>query len=104
MKKPKTRKGTPQKAVRKRKGARRRWPHARIARLWRAGKTIAQIAKAIGRIEKRPDPFHAMRNCLRTMHQQGYRDEKGNTVKLPYRADRKAVKATKGGHHIPAES
>ena len=97
MKKPSK---TTKKATRpaKRKTAKRRpVPYQKIADLWAQEKTIPQIAKAIGRVGKGDDPYHALRVALTKMH-KGYRDFKGDLVKLPHRVSQKTVKlATKAG-------
>jgi hypothetical protein len=70
------------------------FPYARVARLWKNGRTIAEIAERIGRVEKgKDDPYHSLRNFLRIMH-RGYRDQKGNFVKLPYRVPKSTVRAS----------
>jgi hypothetical protein len=77
--------------MRKKKNA--PFPYSRVARLWNNGRTIAEIAERIGRVEKdKDDPYHSLRNFLRIMH-RGYRDSKGNLVKLPYRVSKSTVKA-----------
>jgi hypothetical protein len=54
--------------------------------MWSKGKTLSEIAKAIGRFnDKSDDPCHALRVVLTRMH-AGYRDKLGKVVKLPYRA------------------
>jgi len=68
------------------------FPYARVARLWKNGRTIEEIAERIGRVEKgKDDPYHGLRNFLRIMH-RGYRDRKGNVVKLPYRVPESTVR------------
>ena len=73
---------------------RREFPIDRIARMWSAKKTIAQIARAIGRFdEKNPiRSLHAVRDCLRRMH-KGYVDSRGRLVKLPHRVSPGTVRA-----------
>jgi hypothetical protein len=71
------------------KGAQRRpFPYEEVGRMWAKGKTIAEIAKAIGRVGKGKDPYHALRVFLTRMH-RGYRNSEGNLVKLPYRISEK---------------
>ena len=72
----------------------RKFPIERIAKLWSAGKTIAVITRAIGRFdEKNPvRSLHAVRNCLRRMH-NGYVDARGRFVKLPHRVAPATVRA-----------
>jgi hypothetical protein len=75
------------------KRMRKPFPYSRVARLWKNGRTIAEIAKRIGRAEKgKDDPYHSLRNFLRIMH-RGYRDREGNLVKLPYRVPKSTVRA-----------
>ena len=73
----------------------RPFPQLKIAKLWEQGKTIAAIARAIGRIDKNnpKDPYHTMRNCLYRMH-KGYVDASGRTVKLPHRVSAATVRAS----------
>jgi hypothetical protein len=72
----------------------RKFPLERIALMWSAKKTIAQIARAIGRFdEKYPTrSLHAVRDCLRRMH-KGYVDARGRLVKLPHRVSPATVRA-----------
>lgn len=72
----------------------RPFPYARIARMWSAKKTIAQIARAIGRFDKKNPKrsLHAVRDCLRRMH-KGYVDARGHLVKLPHRVSPATVRA-----------
>ena len=67
------------------------FPYDLVARLWERGKTIADIAERIGRIDRNRedgDKYHTMRVFLMRMH-AGYKDRSGKIVKLPYRASRK---------------
>ena len=91
------------KTARKRKAVKRRpFPYAKVAVLWGEGKTIAEIAKAIGRVGKGNDPHHALRVVLTRMH-RGYKDEQGKVVKLPHRISRKTLRlATKAGKRASA--
>jgi hypothetical protein len=73
------------------------FPYDLVARLWAKGKTIAEIAERIGRIDRSRedgDKYHTMRVFLMRMH-AGYKDRDGKIVKLPYRASRKVVRAAK---------
>jgi hypothetical protein len=73
-----------------------------IAKLWAEEKTIPEIAKAIGRVGKGDDRYHALRVVLTHMH-EGYRDSKGEIVKLPHRISQKTLKlATKAGKRASA--
>jgi hypothetical protein len=97
MKKPSKRLKKAALAVKPKLAKRRRFPYARIAKLWALEKTIPQIAKAIDRVGKGDDPYHSLRVALTKMH-RGYTDTKGNVVKLPHRVSQKTVKlATKAG-------
>ena len=85
---------TPKKAVRpaKHKTAKRKpVPYEKIAEMWAEKKTIAEIAKAIGRVGKGDDPYHSLRVTLTKMH-KGYKNSEGNVVKLPHRVSRKTLK------------
>lgn len=75
----------PDVKVRRRK-QRRPFPYPRVERMWEQGKTIKQIAHAIGLIDKHnpKDPYHSLRNFLHRMH-KGYRNGNGKMVKLPHR-------------------
>lgn len=72
------------------------FPYMRAARLWAQGKTIAVIAKRLGRIDTNNpgDPYHQLRNFLRRMH-AGYRDARGRLVRLPYRVSTHTVKLSR---------
>ena len=69
---------------------RRPFPYAKVAAMWAAGKTIPQIAAAIGRVGDGEDRFHAVRVHLTLMH-RGYRTPDGKLVKLPYRIGKKTL-------------
>ena len=75
----------------------RPFPYVTIARMWSAGKTIAAIARAIGRVDKNnpKDPYHSLRNCLYRMHTFGYRNRTGHLVRLPHRVSAKTVRAAR---------
>lgn len=81
----------------------RKFPLNRIAKLWSAKKTIAQITRAIGRFDtKNPvRSLHAVRDCLRRMH-NGYVDARGNLVKLPHRVSPKTVRACRKAGYMAA--
>jgi hypothetical protein len=76
--------------------ARRPFPYLKVARLWDKNKTIAEIARATGRVDKRnpKDPYHSLRNFLRVMH-IGYMDATGRMVRLPYRVSPGTVRASR---------
>ena len=69
---------------------RRPFPYAKVAEMWAQEKTIPEIAKAIRRVGKGHDKFHALRIFSSKMH-KGYRDRTGNIVKLPYRISPKTL-------------
>ena len=80
----------------------RPFPYAKVAEMWAQEKTIPEIAKAIRRVGKGDDKFHALRIFLSKMH-KGYRDPKGDIVKLPYRVSAATVKlAVKAGKRASA--
>jgi hypothetical protein len=60
---------------------RRPFPYLKVAKLWGKNKTIAEIARAVGRVDKHnpKDPFHSLRNFLRIMH-VGYVNANGRIV------------------------
>jgi len=81
---------------------RRPFPYSKVAMMWNEGKTIAEIAKAIGRVGEGNDPYHALRVVLTRMH-RGYENAEGKTVKLPHRISRKTLRlATKAGKKASA--
>lgn len=73
-------------------------PYTRIAKLWAMGKTITEIAKAVGRYRRDSiDPCHSMRVTLTKMH-AGYKNDLGRVVRLPHRVSKKTVRlATAAG-------
>ena len=81
---------------------RKPFPYARVLKLWRAGKSSMEIAKAIGRYDsKAADPMHSFRVTLTRFH-KGVRID-GKLVKLPHRVSKKALKlATKAGKKAAA--
>ncbi len=92
----KTQKKAARPAKRKRATS-RPFPYEQVAKMWAQEKTIPEIAKAIGRVGKGDDKFHALRIFLSKMH-KGYRNAEGNVVKLPYRVSATTVKlAIKAG-------
>jgi hypothetical protein len=85
------------KKAKARPALRRPFPYAEVARMWADGKTIAEIARAIGRVGTGNDPYHSLRVFLTRMH-HGYMNAEGKLVKLPYRIGRKTLRlATKAG-------
>jgi hypothetical protein len=65
--------------------------------MWAKRQTIAEIAKAIGRVGNGKDRYHDLRVALTRMH-RGYRNPEGKLVKLPYRVSKKTLRlAVKAG-------
>ena len=80
----------------------RPFPYAEVAEMWAQERTIPEIAKAVGRVGKGHDPYHALRVALTKMH-KGYKDKSGNIVRLPHRVSPKTLKlATKAGRKASA--
>jgi len=89
----------------KKRSKRKPFPYLKVAELWEKGKTISEIAKAIGRTDKRRedgDQYHSLRNFLRRMHAIGYTNAQGELTKLPYRVSRATVRRAKAAKHSPA--
>jgi hypothetical protein len=90
----------------KKRTKRKRFPYWRVAKLWERGKTIAEIAKATGRIDKGRedgDQYHSLRNFLYRMHSVGYTNAQGELVKLPYRVSKATVRlSSKAGKKASA--
>jgi hypothetical protein len=76
---------------------RRPFPYERVLRMWKAGKTLETIARAVGRYQpKADDPLRSFRIGLTRFH-KGVRIN-GKLVKLPYRVSKSSVKlAIKAG-------
>ena len=74
----------------------RPFPYERVAKMWKEGMTIAQIARAVNRVDKNnpSDPYHSLRNFLHRMH-KGYTNGRGKTVKLPHRVSKAALRAAR---------
>ena len=88
--------------VNRKRATNRPLPYAKVAEMWAQGKTIPEIAKAIDRVSKGDDKYHALCIFLSRMH-KGYRNAEGNVVKLPYRISRKTLKlAVKAGKRASA--
>jgi len=85
-----------------RKPQRKPFPYARVLKMWKAGKSSMEIAKAIGRYDsKAADPMHGFRVTLTRFH-KGVRIN-GKLVRLPHRVSKKALKlATKAGRKAVA--
>jgi hypothetical protein len=96
---------SPKKAPAKKVAAKRQrqpFPYARVLKMWKAGKSSMEIAKAIGRYDsKAADPMHSFRVTLTRFH-RGVRID-GKLVKLPHRVSKAALKrATKAGRKAAA--
>ena len=81
---------------------RRAFPYQQVLKMWKAGKTLEKIARAVGRYQKdTDDPLHAFRVSLTRFH-KGVRID-GKLVKLPHRVSRKTLKlAVKAGKKAAA--
>jgi hypothetical protein len=94
---------TPKKAARpasRKPVTSKAFPYAKVAEMWAQEKTIPEIGKAIGRVSKGDDPYHSLRVALTKMH-KGYKNSKGDVVKLPHRMSRAAVAAcAKAGKRV----
>jgi integrase/recombinase XerD len=62
-----------------------RFPHTSVAKMWEQGMAMKEIAIAIGRVDEGDDPYHTVNVALTRMHRVGYKNERGERVKLPYR-------------------
>ncbi len=84
------------------KPQRKLFPYGRVLKMWKAGKSSMEIAKAIGRYDsKAADPMHSFRVTLTRFH-KGVRID-GKLVKLPHRVSKAALKrATKAGKKAAA--
>jgi hypothetical protein len=86
---------TAMRETKHRRKQRRPFPYARLAKMWAAGKSIATIARALGRIDKHnpKDPYHSLRNFMYQLRKHAYRDENGALLKLPYHVGTSTRKA-----------
>jgi hypothetical protein len=77
---------------------RREFPYQTVLKVWKAGKTLETIARAVGRYQpKADDPLRSFRVSLTRFH-KGVKLN-GRLVKLPYRVSHKTVKlAVKAGN------
>jgi hypothetical protein len=76
----------------------RQFPYEKAAKLWGQGKTIAQIGRAIKRVDKDSptgDLYHSLRNFLYRMYTRGYKNKSGRLVRLPYRVSQRTVRAAR---------
>jgi hypothetical protein len=84
------------KAVSKRRY--KSFPYEKVAQMWGAGKSIAQIGHSIKRVDKDSptgDLYHSLRNFLYRMHSRGYKNKSGRLVRLPYRVSVRTVRAAR---------
>src|SRR5579864_9298910 len=75
-----------------------KFPYQKVAQMWGAGKSIAQISHAINRVDKGSptgDLYHSLRNFLYRMHSRGYKNKSGRLVRLPYRISARTVRAAR---------
>lgn len=75
----------------------RKFPYVRVAKMWKKGRTIAEIARAVNVVDKdnpNGDLYHSLRNFLYRMH-RGYKDEQGCFVRLPHRVRPKTVRLSR---------
>jgi hypothetical protein len=74
----------------------RPFPYLRVAKMWKTGMTIPQIARAVNRVDKNNpgDPYHSLRNFLCRMH-KGYTNGRSKIVKLPHRVSKDALRAAR---------
>jgi hypothetical protein len=81
---------------------RREFPYQRVLTMWKAGKTLETIARAVGRYQPQADdPLRGFRVSLTRFH-KGVKIN-GRLVKLPYRVSQKTLKlATKAGRKASA--
>ena len=102
MKKPSKKGKKSVRPAKRKRATNRAFPYAKVAEMWAQEKTIPEIAKAIDRVGKGDDPYHSLRVSLTKMH-KGYRNAKGEIVKLPHRVSQKTLKlATKVGRKAAA--
>jgi len=81
---------------------RRPFPYERVLRMWKGGKTLETIARAVGRYHKNADdPLRSFRVSLTRFH-KGVKLN-GRLVTLPYRVSHQTVKlAVKAGRKASA--
>jgi hypothetical protein len=75
----------------------KRFPYAKVAKMWAKGMSIAEIARATKRVDKNNpngDLYHSLRNFLYRMH-KGYAGADGKIIRLPYRVPKKTVRAAR---------
>jgi hypothetical protein len=73
---------------------RREFPYQRVLQMWKAGKTLETIARAVGRFQKDAnDPLHGFRVSLTRFH-AGVKLN-GRLVKLPHRVSKSSLKLSR---------
>jgi hypothetical protein len=73
---------------------RREFPYQRVLKMWKAGKTLETIARAVGRYQKNADdPLHGFRVNLTRFH-KGVKLN-GRLVKLPHRVSKSSLKLSR---------
>ena len=73
---------------------RREFPYQRVLEMWKAGKTLETIARAVGRYQKNADdPLHGFRVNLTRFH-KGVKLN-GRLVKLPHRVSKSSLKLSR---------
>jgi hypothetical protein len=71
------------------------FPYQKVADMWSEGKTLTEIAKAVGKYaEGDPNPLNPISPFVYKMHTRGWKDAEGKLHHLPYRnQDAKAAHA-----------
>jgi hypothetical protein len=73
---------------------RRKFPYQQVLLMWKAGKTLETIARAVGRYQKNADdPLHGFRVSLTRFH-KGV-NLNGRLVKLPHRVSNSSIKMSR---------
>lgn len=62
----------------------RKFPYTEVARLWNEGKTVLEIATAIGYLDPQKDCTHTVRTFLTRMY-SGYKEADGSIAYIAYR-------------------
>jgi hypothetical protein len=74
----------------KKAGQRQEFPYRLVLKMWKAGKTLETIARAVGRYQKNAaDPLHGFRVSLTRFH-KGVKLN-GRLVKLPHRVSKSSL-------------
>jgi hypothetical protein len=73
---------------------RREFPYQRVLKMWKAGKPMETIARAVGRYQKNAaDPLHGFRVSLTRFHKGIVLD--GRLMKLPHRVSKSSLKLSR---------